>query len=138
MSISEDVIIANMKNLLDNHKILIVDDDDLFRAYAMKAFDFLHPFSASTGVEAREIFNNEKPDITLLDVCLPDDNGIDLLKEFLEIKPDAYIVIITGHNTEAVIKSALDSGAAGYIMKPFNIRQIKKLIVQYIKNINDG
>ncbi|MCH2037806.1 MAG: response regulator [Rickettsiales bacterium] len=122
-----------MSEVFRKCKILIIDDDSLFRSYALQAVKGFRSFTAQTGDEGLKIFKEEKPDITFLDIGLPDADGQELLKEIKTIKPNAFIVMMTGNNTQKDVQQAMQNGASGYIIKPFNVQQVKKFVAHYIK-----
>jgi len=100
--------------------ILIVDDDtelsDLF-VHFIKAEGF-EVFTAPDAASARKIAAQTYPDVILLDIMLPDSNGVELLKELRGIYPDVQFIMMTAH---ATIQSAIEStrlGAFDYLTKP--------------------
>jgi DNA-binding NarL/FixJ family response regulator len=72
---------------------------------------------ASTGLEAIEQFRKYRPDITLLDLQMPEMGGIDAIKAIREKSPEARIIILTTYQGDAQIRSALRSGAQAYLLK---------------------
>lgn len=115
--------------MLDKPKILIVDDEASVH-YAFNKIlgsEYLLIF-AKTQREALQIIENETPDLILLDLKLPDGNGLDILKIVRSIKPYIPIIVITAYaDTDSAI-SAIKEGAFDYISKPFEINYFKQLI----------
>jgi DNA-binding NarL/FixJ family response regulator len=64
------------------------------------------------------------PDIVLLDLGLPDGDGLELLSEIRQRMPNIYVIVVTGNNDQAVVRSAVSRGALGFILKPFSIGAI--------------
>jgi len=64
------------------------------------------------------------PDIVLLDLGLPDGDGLEVLSQLKEGSPDVFVIIVSGHNDQAVVQSAVSRGAMGFIVKPFSIGSI--------------
>ena len=106
--------------------ILIVDDDDLIRDQLMKELkrNFFNTYIANNGVSALDIIEQEEIDIMLLDIKLPDMNGLDVLKETKKLKPDCEIVVITGFGTREIAVQSLRRGAIDYIEKPINLDEL--------------
>lgn len=113
----------------------IVDDypvmRELLREFLRRA-DFQVVGEAGS---AREVLDNYKgwdPDITIVDVLLPDASGIDLTKQIVEMDPEAKILIVTGLETDKdLVDGCRAAGARGFLAKPFTsadlIGAIKRL-----------
>lgn len=102
-------------------RILSVDDHPLFRegigAIINCQSDMTLEGVASNGAEAIEAYRTLKPDVTLMDLCLPDLNGLDVLMAIRAEFPDARIIILTTFERDAEIQRALKAGARGYLLK---------------------
>lgn len=106
-----------------NENILIVDDAEFSRTVMRQALlnaGFDNIIEASTADEARRIFSKETPDLTILDIMLPDSFDLGLLHEFLKIDNKARIVINSAISKPEITREALLTGARGFITKPFN------------------
>lgn len=113
-------------------KILIIEDDETIRmglTYYLEQENF-KVLSAKDAKEGKEKYINNKIDIVLLDVNLPDKNGFELFKELKENK-DVPIIFLTADDLEISIVRGLDMGADDYITKPFKAREL----ISRIKNI---
>ena len=75
---------------------------------------------ATTAEETRKIFANNCPDLTILDIMLPDNFDLKLLYELLAINKEARIVVNSAINKPEITREALLAGARGFITKPFN------------------
>jgi len=116
--------------------ILLVEDNEDFREILQEALESsgFHVTSASNANRAREAMNIGKFDLTLLDVRLPDGNGIELMREFRQHDPDMGIIIMTGY---AEIDTAVDAvrlGANDFLKKPFDIDELLVRIGELMKN----
>lgn len=104
----------------DNSSILIVEDDK----YIMSLISMLlkdegyKSYSAVTGKEAIGLFFANHPDITLLDLGLPDMDGIEVIRQIRE-KSSNPIIVVSAREEESEIIKALDGGADDYVTKPF-------------------
>lgn len=101
-------------------RILIADDDQLTRALAGNALGPpLQTHFAHNGKETLRHYIRLAPDVLFLDIGLPDINGHLVLESLMHIDPDAYIIMLSGRRDKANIVRALESGAQGFIGKPF-------------------
>jgi DNA-binding NarL/FixJ family response regulator len=113
--------------------VLIVEDNRTHRMCAAQSLSNytqakVQRHNAVTIAEAREHFKTLTPDLVLLDINLPDGNGLDLLPELLTIRPKCFVVIMTGSTSEEDFKRAKALGARGYILKPFNMQVMHRTI----------
>lgn len=117
-------------------KILIVDDEkDLARLLQM----ILHLKGyeveiATTGYEAIEKVKQTQFDLSLLDIRLPDINGVDVFLKIKEIAPQIRVIMMTGFAVEELIEQAINNGAYACIHKPFDIDKIFELIEKTLKS----
>ena len=74
--------------------------------------------TAATGKQAREIVVASHPDIILMDLVLPDVEGLDLLREFRTISPETCVIVVSGHGSITVAVEAMENGALSFIEKP--------------------
>lgn len=116
-------------------KILIIDDDkSILRIFALIIQkEGYETDTAETGEEAMEKFSNNRYDLALIDVKLPDIDGIELLRRIDAINPSMKKIVVTGFvSIEDGIK-ALDSGADAYLVKPVKPEELTKLIKEKLK-----
>jgi DNA-binding NtrC family response regulator len=103
--------------------ILIVDDEESQR----KSFSLIlkrkgyEVESAGTGTEALEKARGRTISLALLDINLPDINGIELIPQLKQINPDMAIIMVTGFASVENTVLSLNSGASGYLVKPINV-----------------
>jgi DNA-binding NtrC family response regulator len=111
-------------------RVLIVDDEELIRASLKSAAieEGYDVFLAENGREALRLLEESCPDLVLLDLKLPDINGIDVLKKIKQVNEDVLVIIITGYaSVESAVK-AIKLGAYDYIKKPFKADSIKLIL----------
>lgn len=102
-------------------RILSVDDHPLLRegiaALVNSQPDMVVAGEAATGAEALQLFKQLQPDVTLLDLRLPDTSGIDILIAIRTEFPEARIIMLTTFEGDVEIHRALQAGARGYLLK---------------------
>ena len=102
-------------------RILTVDDHALLRAGIASLVEFEPDIElvaqASTGREAIEQFRRHRPDITLMDVQMPDISGIEAIIAIRSEFPDARIIVLTTYSGDVQVVRALKAGARGYLLK---------------------
>ena len=113
-------------------KVVIIDDHVVVRAglrYIIEAdpeLEFIGEFGGGLGAAEFVMFNN--PDVVLLDVRMPDRNGIDALKDILAADPKRRVVMLTTSDAEEDVFRAIEEGALGYVMKDSEISVISAAI----------
>lgn len=116
-------------------KILVVEDeqvmqdrlvDMLYRAGASKVL----PKEDAEG--ARAAFKTDQFEIVLLDLGLPDGNGLELMEEFKAARSDQHIVLVTADDSIESIQKAISSGANGYVVKPYSQEKIYDVVNNYV------
>jgi CheY-like chemotaxis protein len=115
-------------------KILIIEDNPMFRSLAIEVFDGCQRISAINAADGFAKFKEHCPDITLLDIGLPDKSGLDLLPELIKYDPEAFIVMLTNSNISLDVESAKKNGAAAYITKPFSYKKVNDCLYQYAEH----
>ena len=107
-------------------KILIAEDAEFLRVQAARtlAVEGFTVLEADNGVKAVEIFQAEKPDVVLLDISMPEKDGLVALKEILAIRPDAKVVMLCSPGQEPLVLQAMRAGAKDYIVKPVEKERI--------------
>ena len=115
-------------------KILIVDDAEFLRVRLTKMLDTdgYEVFQAENGVKAVATYKDVHPDVVLMDVTMPEMDGLAALKEIVGFDAKARVVMLTALGQESVVLEAVKSGARDFIVKPFEqdrvIKAISKLL----------
>ena len=113
-------------------KVVIIDDHVVVRAglrYIIEAdpeLEFIGEFGGGLGAAEFVMYND--PDVVLLDVRMPDRNGIDALKDILAADPKRRVVMLTTSDAEEDVFRAIEEGALGYVMKDSEISVISAAI----------
>lgn len=117
-------------------KILIVDDARFARKVLKRALangNYLNVLEAGTAKEAIELFTEDKPDLTFLDISLPDSDDLGLLDKLLAINPEAKIVMCSALGQNLIIENALKKGARDFIIKPFEEKLLLEITYQQLQ-----
>ncbi|HHN46770.1 MAG TPA: response regulator, partial [Planctomycetes bacterium] len=110
--------------------VLVVDDHESTRetvAEALRAHN-ARAEKASTAAEALSLFTSTDLDLVIMDMRLPDGNGLELMDEFIRRSPQVPIVLITGHGSEDIAVDAIRRGAHDYIPKPLGLHRLRAVV----------
>lgn len=120
--------VATTRNLLKSAITQLVNSDLI----PFKSIDF---YFAGDGHQALTEFQNHKPNLVFLDIELPDQSGLNLLKQFKEQQANSHVIMVSGDATMDNVKKAIGSGAKGFIVKPFNVDKVKDAITGFAKTL---
>lgn len=120
------------------YTILVVDDEDYMTEMLQSFFEMnsYKCFTAGNGEEALEVLAKNQIDVVITDMKMPKMNGLELLKNIKAKYKNTAAVIMTGFSEEYTTTEALNSGADGYITKPFRNKELL-LILRRIKQLNE-
>ena len=116
------------------YQILVVDDSpgDLHTLGKLLTTAGYQTITASDGRKAISLFGEKHPDLVLLDLIMPEMDGIATLRAIKEIDPSSKAVMCTASGLEPVVQLAMLSGASGFVTKPFEedtiLRTIRKVL----------
>jgi CheY-like chemotaxis protein len=112
--------------------ILLVDDEKSILDFGRRVLsNFGYTvLTASDGEGALEIYQNEKGkvDLIILDLIMPGMGGQRCLEELLRISPEAKVIIASGYSIDGHPKTMIEAGARAFVNKPYDIKQILKII----------
>src|SRR6266568_7136403 len=119
-------------------RVLLVDDHELVRqgvaSMLAKAEDLTVVGEAKTGREALEVARRELPDVVLMDVRMPDMDGLEATRKLKEERPRTAVVMLTMHDNPTYLRDAVRAGAAGYLLKDVS----KEELVDAIRQVSSG
>ena len=102
-------------------RVMIVDDHSIMRDGLQEVLErsggFVVVGHAKDGVEAVDAARSLKPDVIIMDVMMPNKNGIDACREILEVAPDTRVLMLTASTDEDAMVGAVAAGATGYLQK---------------------
>jgi two-component system chemotaxis response regulator CheY len=113
-------------------RTVMIVDDSLFMRKILRGIvtekGYIVAAEAGSGIEAMRNLHASHPDIILLDIILPDSNGLDLLESIIESCPDSKVVVCSSIGQPEVIRKALDLGAKAFIQKPFTPENVAEVL----------
>ena len=119
---------------MSNITVLIVDDVSNMRsllASSLRSLDISTIKEASNTMDAIEIYEKKHIDIVFLDLHMPKIDGFEALKRIRLINPNAFVVIVSGESSINNVKKAIQMGAKGFIVKPYQLGKIKGMIDKF-------
>ena len=114
-----------------NKRILIVDDSFYMRTMLKNMLTdagYEVVGEAANGAQALEMATATSPDLITLDVILPDNTGLDVLKSLRQIQPSAKVVMCSAVGQEVIVTEAIENGALAYIVKPFSEEKVLEIV----------
>lgn len=124
--------------IVDTIKIALIDDHKLFREGVKRILSFESSFEVvadgNDGTEALDIVEKFKPDVILMDINMPNTNGIEATKQLVAEYPDIKVIILSIHDDEKYVTHALQTGAQGYLLKEVDAESL----IEAIKIVADG
>ena len=111
-------------------KVLVIDDEKLLRWSLEQNLskDGYSVITSEKGLEGLSFFKEDSPDITLLDIHLPDISGITVLEGIKEMNKDAIVIMITAFGDVQTAVKTIKLGAYDFVEKPFNMDKLKIIL----------
>ena len=118
-----------MVESIARRRVLFIEDELSLRTSYERYFTPRYDLAfASSGAEALTLLPSYQPDVTVLDMRLPDTDGIDLLRRIRALLPDLPVIITTAYVSIEPQLRVLDLRYSGYIVKPFDLDELRKRI----------
>ncbi|MGG3738345.1 response regulator [Aeribacillus pallidus] len=119
--------------------IVIIDDHQLFREGMKRILEFEEEFTVvaegNDGTEAVQLVETYQPDVVLMDINMPDMNGIEATRQLIEKFPETKVIIILSiHDDENYVTHALKTGAMGYLLKEMD----SETLIEAVKVVSEG
>lgn len=125
-----------MLHMESSKKLMIVDDEEtltysLYQSFILAKQNY-EVVTASSGEEASEKLKTAEFDLVITDISMPGMSGLELLAWIRENYPDTAVVVMTAYGSEDKKEEAISLGARNYIEKPFEIKEIKQLVMEIL------
>jgi DNA-binding NarL/FixJ family response regulator len=102
-------------------RIVIADDHEMVRRGVVSTLADVENWTvvaqADNGREAAALVEMHKPDVAILDLSMPELNGLDATRRILAVRPETRVLILTAHESEQLVREVLNAGARGYVLK---------------------
>jgi DNA-binding NarL/FixJ family response regulator len=119
-------------------RIAIIDDHQLFREGIKRILEFEEEFEVvadgADGSEVLSIVEQYRPDIVLMDINMPNINGVEATKQLVETYPETKVVVLSIHDDENYVMRALQTGATGYLLKEMDA----DTLIEAVKVVAEG
>ena len=118
-------------SVLKNTRILLVDDDELTRIAISNGFkkhceSFI---TAKDGLDGLEKFKQNRVDIIITDILMPNLNGFDMMHEILKLKPNQNFIVITSYDSDKNLFKSIEKGAISFIKKPVTMDNLQNTVI---------
>lgn len=117
-------------------RVVVVDDDfmvaKVHAGFVSRVPGFTVAGVAYSGREALRVVAELRPDLVLLDIHLPDINGIDVLRRLRETDPSVDVLVISAAKEVDTVRTALRGGVVNYLLKPFDQEALRERLEQYV------
>jgi len=121
---------------MNDISVLIADDENLMRqllASILRSMGYQNISFAADGPQAVAAINDDGMQIAFLDIDMPGFSGLEVLEIAKNTRPDCFFVIVSSHSGLDNVLAALNSGARGFIVKPYNAQKIHDVLLKFGK-----
>ncbi|RKQ35584.1 response regulator [Oceanobacillus halophilus] len=119
-------------------RIILIDDHKLFREGVKRILEFEPTFEVvaegNDGSEAAKLVKENNPDVVLMDINMPNINGVQATADLVRYFPNTKVIILSIHDDESYVTHALKTGAQGYLLKEMDA----DALIEAIKVVSDG
>ncbi|NLK67472.1 MAG: response regulator transcription factor [Campylobacteraceae bacterium] len=117
--------------VLENTRVLLVDDDELTRVAISNGLkkhceSFI---TAVDGLDGLEKFKQDRVDIVITDILMPNLNGFDMMNEILKLKPDQNFIVITSYDSDKNLFKSIEKGAISFMKKPVTMEDLQNTVI---------
>jgi len=119
-------------------KVVLIDDHKLFREGVKRILEFEPKFNVvaegDDGASAAKLVKENEPDVVLMDINMPNINGIEATADLVRYFPETKVIILSIHDDESYVTHALKTGAQGYLLKEMD----SDSLIEAIKVVSEG
>lgn len=109
-------------------RILIIDDHQLYREGIKRILEFEENFEVvgegEDGTQALELVEKYNPDVVIMDINMPNMNGVEATKRLIQTYPETKVIILSIHDDESYVSHAVKTGADGYLLKEMDVDEL--------------
>ena len=115
--------------------VMIVDDAEFLRLRISRILtgNGYQIVQADTGLSAVNLYLASRPDVVLMDITMPEMDGLTALREIKAIDPEARVIMLTALGQDSVVLEALKAGALDFVVKPFDTKRVLETIEKALK-----
>lgn len=132
------MILGGRKMTNEKIKIVLIDDHKLFREGVKRILEFEPSFEVvaegNDGTEAAKLVKENEPDVVLMDINMPNANGIEATADLVRYFPETKVIILSIHDDENYVTHALKTGAQGYLLKEMD----SDSLIEAIRVVSEG
>jgi two-component system chemotaxis response regulator CheY len=124
----------------DSPRILVADDDFASRELLLRLlrqFTRAEVYGVRDGTAAVQHYLLLRPRITLLDIDMPEPDGMAVLEQIHATGDEAFVVMVSGHSKLEIVKRAVDLGVKGFVVKPYSARRVLEVLRHYATTTGD-
>lgn len=120
---------------MERRRVLVIDNEDDARRLCEELLtdEGYEVYSATNTSGGLEMVKNLKPDMVIMDLHLPEINGIEGLRRIKKLKEETLTILVTSSGTMDTVKEAMRHGAYDYITKPFDIELVREVVNEGLK-----
>ena len=119
-------------------RILIIDDHQLYREGIKRILEFEESFEVvgegEDGTQALELVERYNPDVVIMDINMPNMNGVEATKQLIQTYPETKVIILSIHDDESYVSHAVKTGADGYLLKEMDVDEL----IEAVKVVAEG
>jgi two-component system chemotaxis response regulator CheY len=122
-------------------RAIVADDEQFIRQILVKMLERLGiqvVGAACNGQEAVDLYRSQRPDLAVLDIAMPVKDGLQAVREIVELDPHARVLICTSFSSKQYIVDAVRLGAKGYLSKPFDFNRIREKVLRLLSPDSEG
>ena len=124
----------------ESFRVLIVDDEDDLLSTLVERLEFrgIRKFGVQTGEQALAKIRKQDFDIVVQDVKLKGEDGVEVMKNIKQIRPNLPVILLTGHMSQESSREGLEAGAIDYVLKPINLEDLIVKMQEAIATSSQG